>query len=82
MFVIILIIPFIVSAEEVQENEYVKVAEAVKYFKTTSVINNSGVMRDAGLAETSSITVEVSEEEFNNAEGTTEPVAPINGSRA
>ena len=80
MFVIILIIPFIVSAEEVEDN-YVKVAETVKYFKTTSIFNNSSVMRDTDFAEMSSITVEVSEEEFNNAPTETEPVAPINGSR-
>ena len=81
MFVIILIIPFIVSAEEVEEDNYVKVAETVKYFKTTSIFNNSSVMRDTDFAEMSSITVEVSEEEFNNAPTETEPVAPIDGSR-
>ena len=76
MFVIILIIPFIVSAEEA-DSEYVKVAETVKYFKSTSVFNNSDIMRNAGLGEMSSITVEVSEEEFNNAPVDSEPVNPL-----
>ena len=75
MFVIMLILPFIVKAEE--QDNFVKVAETVKYFKTVTIYNNSGVMRDANMGELTSLTTEVTKEEFDNAEATTSPVDPI-----
>lgn len=78
MFVIILIMPLVVSAET-NEEEFVKVAEAVKYFKTTTIFNNSSVMREANQGEMSSLTTEITKEEFDNAPTTTEPVDPLSG---
>lgn len=77
MFVIMLIIPFVVSADTTEEE--VKVAEAVKYIKTVTVFNNSSVMRDANLGEMTSLTTEVTKEEFDNAPGTSSPVDPLSG---
>ena len=77
MFVIMLIIPFIVSAETTEEKEIV--GQTIKYFRTDTIINNSSVMRSANMGELSSITVEVTKEEFDSAEPTTEPVGPITG---
>ena len=69
IFVIMLIIPFIVSAKELEEEV---VAQAIKYIKTVTVYNNSDVMRNAGFGEITSLTTEVSKEEFDNAPSTTE----------
>ena len=77
MFVIMLIIPFIVSAETTEEKEIV--GQTIKYFRTDTIINNSSVMRSANMGELSSITVEVTKEEFDSVEPTTEPVGPITG---
>lgn len=74
MFVIMLIIPFAVQAETDKEI----VGQTIKYIKTVSILNNSSVMREANMAEISSLTTEVTKEEFDNAEPTTEPVAPLN----
>ncbi len=76
MFVIMLIIPFIVSAET-NDDEFVEVAKTVKYLKTVSVYNNSSVMRNANLGEMTSLTTEVTKEEYDSAPATTEPVAPL-----
>lgn len=76
MFVIILIIPFMVSADTI-DDELEVVAKTTKYYKTVTIFNNSDVMRNADLGEMSSITTEVTEEEFNNAEETTTPVMPL-----
>ena len=73
MFVIMLIIPFIVSAETTEEKEIV--GQTIKYFRTDTIINNSSVMRSANMGELSSITVEVTKEEFDSAE----PIGPITG---
>ena len=70
--------PLVVSAET-NEEEFVKVAEAVKYFKTTTIFNNSSVMREANQGEMSSLTTEITKEEFDNAPTTTEPVDPLSG---
>ena len=75
MFVIMLIIPFIVSAETIEDSEIV--AESIKYIKTVTIYNNSSVMRNAGFGEISSITTEVTKEEYDNAEPTTTAVAPL-----
>ena len=77
MFVMILILPFIVNAEQQDKDGYVTVAETTKYFKTVSIYNNSDIMREANLGEMSSLTTEVTKEEYDKAEATTEPVAPI-----
>lgn len=77
MFVIMLIIPFIVSADTTEEKEIV--GQTIKYFRTDTIINNSSVMRDANMSEMSSLTTEVTKEEFDSAEPTTEAVAPITG---
>lgn len=74
IFVIMLMIPFIANASSPEEETYVKVAEEIKYIKTTSIINNSSVMRNADLEEMSSISIEVSKEEFDNAPTTSEPI--------
>ncbi len=76
MFVIMLIIPFIVSADT-NDEEFVEVAKTVKYLKTVYVYNNSSVMRNANLGEMTSLTTEVTKEEFDSAPATTEPVAPL-----
>ena len=75
MFVIMLIIPCIVSADTIEEKEVV--AQTTKYYKTVTIYNNSGVLRNANMGEMSSLTTEVTKEEFDNAETTTEPVAPL-----
>ena len=69
-----LMIPFIANASSPEEETYVKVAEEIKYIKTTSIINNSSIMRNADLGEMSSISIEVSKEEFDNAPTTSEPI--------
>ena len=74
IFVIMLMIPFIANASSPEEETFVKVAEEIKYIKTTSIINNSSVMRNADLEEMSSISIEVSKEEFDNAPTTSEPI--------
>lgn len=74
IFVIMLMIPFIANASSPKEETFVKVAEEIKYIKTTSIINNSSVMRNADLEEMSSISIEVSKEEFDNAPTTSEPI--------
>lgn len=74
IFVIMLIIPFTVFAEEIEEYEVV--AEATKYIKTVTIYNNSGIMRNAGFGEISSITTEVTKEEFDSAAPTTDTIAP------
>ena len=71
IFVIMLIIPFIVSAEELEEEV---VAQSIKYIKTVTVYNNSDVMRNAGFGEITSLTTEVTKEEFDNAPSTTSDV--------
>lgn len=78
MFVMILILPFIVNAKQ-NDDEFVTVAKTTKYFKTVSIYNNSSIMREANLGEMSSLTTEITKEEFDNAETTTEPVAPLSG---
>lgn len=60
---IMLLIPFTVSAET-----EVKVAEAVKYYKTVTILSNSNIMRSANMGEISSITTEITEEEYNNVD--------------
>ena len=77
VFVIMLMIPFIANASSPEEETYVKVAEEIKYIKTTSIINNSSIMRNADLGEMSSISIEVSKEEFDNAPTTSEPLESI-----
>ena len=72
-----LMIPFIANASSPEEETYVKVAEEIKYIKTTSIINNSSVMRNADLGEISSISIEVSKEEYDNAPTTSEPIESI-----
>ena len=49
----------------------VKVAEEVKYFKTVSVLSNNAVMRTAELGEISSLTTEITEEEYNSVDTST-----------
>ena len=73
IFVIMLIIPFTVSAEEIESEV---VAESTKYIKTTTIYNNSNVMRNAGYTDISSITTEITKEEFDSANTTTNEVAP------
>lgn len=75
IFIIMLMIPFIANASSPEEETFVKVAEEVKYIKTTSIINNSSVMRNADLEEMTSISTEVSKEEFDNAPTTSEPIS-------
>lgn len=75
MFVIMLVIPCIVSADTVEEKEIV--AQTTKYYKTVTIYNNSGVLRNANMGEMSSLTTEVTKEEFDNAEPTTEAIAPL-----
>lgn len=75
IFIIMLMIPFIANASSPEEETFVKVAEEVKYIKTTSIINNSSVMRNADLEEMTSISTEVSKEEFDKAPTTSEPIS-------
>lgn len=60
---IMLLIPFTVSAETEE-----KVAEKIKYFKTVTVLSNSNVMRNANMGEITSITTEITEEEYNSVD--------------
>lgn len=73
IFVIMLIIPFTVSAEEIEREV---VAESTKYIKTTTIYNNSNVMRNAGYTDISSITTEITKEEFDSADTTSNDIAP------
>ena len=73
MFVIMLIIPFTVSADTI-DDELEKVAQTTKYYKTVTIYNNSEVIRKADYGEMSSLTTEVTEEEFNSADTT--PTTP------
>lgn len=75
IFIIMLMIPFITKASSIEDEKFEKVAEEIKYIKTTSIINNSNVMRNADLEEMSSISIEVSKEEFDNAPTTSEPIS-------
>lgn len=60
---IMLLIPFTVSAETEE-----KVAEATRYYKTVTVLSNSNVMRNANLGEITSITTEITEEEYESVD--------------
>lgn len=75
LFFILLLTPFFVKAET---EERVKVAEDIKYFKTTTVLSNSEVMRAGNLGEVSSLTTEITEEEYNSVDTST---ANTNSSR-
>lgn len=68
LFFIILLIPLFVLAESTEEK--VKVAEGVKYYRTDTILSNSAVMRAANLGEVSSLTTEITEEEYNNVDTT------------
>lgn len=46
------------------DKDFEVVAETTKYYKTVSILSNSEVMTVAGLGELSSITTEISEEEY------------------
>ena len=48
----------------VEEKEVV--AQTTKYYKTVTIYNNSGVLRNANMGEMSSLTTEVTKEEFDN----------------
>ncbi len=50
-----------------EDSEFKVVAQTTKYYKTTSVLGNSDIMVAAEMNEVSSITVEISEEEYRNA---------------
>lgn len=65
LFTIMLLVPFIVSAET---DEMELVAENVKYYRTVTVLNNSEVMRNSNLGEVTSFTTEVTEEEYNSVD--------------
>jgi len=43
------------------------VAETTKYYKTVTILNNSEIMTAAGMGELSSLTTEISKEEYMNA---------------
>lgn len=62
LFFIILLLPFVVAAEERGE----VVAENIKYYKTVTILNNSDVMRSSNLGEMSSITTEISKLEYDS----------------
>lgn len=64
ILLLILLIPIFVSAEE---DEGKIVASEEKYYKTVTVLNNSSVLQRANLGEMSSITTEITKEEYNNA---------------
>lgn len=68
IFSLVFFLPFIVKAET---EELEKVAETVKYYKTVIILSNSEVMRSANLGEVSSITTEITEEEYNNVDTST-----------
>lgn len=65
LFSLILMIPFLVYAED---EEMEKVAETKKYFKTITILSGSNVTRNSDLGEVTSITTEITEEEYNNAD--------------
>lgn len=88
MFVIILIIPFLVSAKDLNsednnydDDNYVVVAETIKYYKTVSIFNNSNIMRIANVGEMSSLTTEVNKDEYDNAIPTIAPVASLSNTK-
>ncbi len=70
IFSIILLIPFITRAQS--NDELVKVAENTKYLKTVTILSNSEVMRNGNMGEISSLTTEITEEEYNNVDPSTE----------
>lgn len=72
LFSMLMLVPFFVSAET---EEMELVSETTKYYKTTIVVSNSEVMRNAGLGELSSITTEITKEEYDNADVETESAA-------
>lgn len=59
----LLILPITVSAET---EDGTIVAEKEKYYKTVTILSNSDVMMRANLGEVSSITTEVTKEEYDN----------------
>lgn len=69
LFFILLLVPVFVSAES--DNDLEVVAETVKYYKTTTVLSNSEIMRAANLGEVSSLTTEITEEEYNSVDTST-----------
>lgn len=69
LFSILLLTPFFVKAET---EERVKVAEDIKYFKTVTILSNSEVMRTGNLGEVSSLTTEITEEEYNSVDTSTD----------
>lgn len=64
ILLLILLIPIFVSAEE---DEGRIVASEEKYYKTVTILNNSSVLQRANLGEMSSITTEITKEEYDNA---------------
>lgn len=71
-FSLLMFIPFFVSAET---EEMELVATKTKYFKTTVVLSTSEVMRNSGLGEISSITTEITKEEYDNVDVNSESAA-------
>lgn len=69
LFFILLLVPVFVSAES--DNDLEVVAETVKYYKTTTVLSNSEIMRAANLGEVSSLTTEITEEEYDSVDTST-----------
>lgn len=65
IFSLAFFLPIMVNAEE---GKLEKVAGSVKYFKTVTILSNSEVMRNSNLGEVSSITTEITEEEYNNVD--------------
>lgn len=72
LFSLLMFIPFFVSAET---EEMELVATKTKYFKTTVVLSTSEVMRNSGLGEISSITTEITKEEYDNVDVNSESAA-------
>lgn len=65
LFSLLMFIPFFVSAET---EEMELVATNTKYYKTVVVMSSSEVMRNSGLGELSSITTEITKEEYDNVD--------------
>lgn len=63
----------VISSDEM---ESIVVARTDKYYKTVTILDNSQIMTAADMGEISSITTEISKEEFDNAPTTKEEVSP------
>ena len=55
-----------INAKAEEDENLELVAEAVKYYKTTSILSNSIIQRNANMGEMNSITVEITKEEYDS----------------